>query len=42
MPVFGNMIKGLIDFKDFITREVNPIEAQKAVLKVMLNQAKNT
>ncbi|RYM35958.1 GH3 auxin-responsive promoter [Brumimicrobium glaciale] len=42
MPVFGNIIKGLIDFKGFISSEVNPVEAQEEVLKSLLNQAKDT
>jgi hypothetical protein len=42
MPIFGNIIKGLINFKDFLTSEVNPIEAQREVLNNLLNQAKET
>lgn len=42
MAIFGNIIKGLIEFKGLLTSEVNPIEAQREVLKKMLNQAKDT
>ncbi|WP_107039428.1 GH3 family domain-containing protein [Brumimicrobium mesophilum] len=42
MPFFGNIIKGLIDFKDYVTSEVDPVKAQEEVLKDLLSQAQNT
>ncbi|PKR81440.1 GH3 auxin-responsive promoter [Brumimicrobium salinarum] len=42
MPIFGNIIKGLIDFKDLITEEVNPVEAQRKVLNNLLKTAQDT
>ena len=42
MAIFGNIIKGLIEFKGLVTSEVNPIEAQENVLKNLLSQAKDT
>lgn len=42
MAIFGNIIKGLIDFKDFVTSEVDPIQAQEEVLKNLLSKAQNT
>lgn len=42
MAVFGNIIKGLIEFKGFLTSEANPVEAQQEVLQKMLTKAKDT
>lgn len=42
MAILGNIIKGLIDIKDSLTSEMNPVEAQNEVLKQLLNKAKDT
>ena len=42
MALFGNIIKGLIDFKGHFTNEVDPVSAQRQVLKNMLTEAQNT
>jgi len=42
MEIIGNIIKGAIDIKDVLTPEVNPVEAQDNVLKMLLETAQNT
>ncbi|WP_299318075.1 GH3 auxin-responsive promoter family protein [uncultured Maribacter sp.] len=42
MNIIGNFIKGVIDITDKITGDDNPIEDQKAVLKNLLETAKET
>ena len=42
MNIIGNFIKGVIDITDKITGDDNPIEDQKAVLKNLLETAKDT
>lgn len=42
MAVIGNIIKGVIQLKDTLTPEPNPIDEQLAVLKHLLNTAKHT
>ena len=42
MAILGNIIKGFIDIKDSFSSEVNPVEAQREVLKELLNKAKDT
>ena len=42
MTILGNIIKGFIDIKDSFSSEVNRVEAQKEVLKQLLNKAKDT
>lgn len=42
MAILGNIIKGFIEITDTFTSEVNPVEAQKNVLKELLNTAKDT
>lgn len=42
MAILGNIIKGLIDIKDSFSSVVNPVDAQKDVLKQLLDIAKNT
>lgn len=42
MPIIGNIIKGFIDVRDKLKDEENPVEAQKQVLKRLLQTAKYT
>ncbi|KAB1067762.1 GH3 auxin-responsive promoter family protein [Tamlana haliotis] len=42
MAIIGNIIKGVINLRDVITPEANPVEAQEKVLKKLLKTAKNT
>lgn len=42
MTILGNIIKGFIDIKDSFSSEVNRVEAQKEVLKQLLNKARDT
>ena len=42
MPIIGNIIKGFIDVRDKLSEEVDPVEAQKQVLKKLLKTAQNT
>ncbi|AOW19304.1 GH3 family domain-containing protein [Urechidicola croceus] len=42
MAILGSLIKGIIDFKDSLSVERNPIEEQKLVLNELLNTAKDT
>ncbi|RFC54435.1 GH3 family domain-containing protein [Brumimicrobium aurantiacum] len=42
MALFGNIIKGMIEFKDFITSDIDPVEAQEKVLTELLSKAKDT
>jgi len=42
MAILGSIIKSAIDLKDSVTTETNPVEAQKEVLKHLLDTAKNT
>jgi hypothetical protein len=42
MAFLGNIIKGVIEVTDKLTSENNPIAAQEAVLKELLESAKNT
>ncbi|GGG52755.1 GH3 family domain-containing protein [Bizionia arctica] len=42
MAILGNIIKGVIDIKESLSSEVNPVEAQNEVLKQLLNTAKDT
>jgi hypothetical protein len=42
MAILGNIIKGVLNLTDNLSTEINHIEAQKGVLKDLLNTAKNT
>ena len=42
MAFIGHIIKGAIYLKDFVSKEVNHVEAQKNVLKDLLTKAKDT
>ena len=42
MAILGAVIKGIIDLKDILTSESNPIEEQEQVLKDLLDKAKDT
>lgn len=42
MPILGSLIKGLIDFRDSITTEPDPLEAQEKVLRNLLKKAQDT
>lgn len=42
MAVLGHIIKGIIDARDVIKAERNPLEEQKTVLKELLERAKGT
>lgn len=42
MVILGNIIKGIIDVKDSLSSEKNPVQDQKEVLKMLLTKAKNT
>ncbi|WP_228853699.1 GH3 family domain-containing protein [Aegicerativicinus sediminis] len=42
MAILGNIIKGVIDVKDALTPESNPVEEQLEELKKMLKKAKDT
>ena len=42
MPIIGNIIKGFIDVRDKLADDGNPMEAQKKVLKRLLDTAKET
>ncbi|MFB9051503.1 GH3 auxin-responsive promoter family protein [Formosa undariae] len=42
MAIIGNIIKGVIQIKDTLTPESNPVENQKEVLKSLLETAKDT
>ncbi|WP_282142775.1 GH3 family domain-containing protein [Cellulophaga baltica] len=42
MAILGAVIKGIIDLKDILTSESNPIEEQEQVLKDLLDTAKDT
>ena len=42
MAILGEIIKGVIDLKDKLTSESNPIEEQKEVLQSLLHKAKDT
>ncbi|WP_375325534.1 GH3 auxin-responsive promoter family protein [Flagellimonas sp. GZD32] len=42
MAIIGNIIKGIIEAKDTLSGDENPIEEQKKVLKELLETAKNT
>ncbi|MEP3839179.1 MAG: GH3 auxin-responsive promoter family protein [Algibacter sp.] len=42
MAILGNIIKGVIELKGSLSKETNPIESQKVVLKKLLNTAQNT
>lgn len=42
MPILGSLIKGLIEFKDSITSEPEPFEAQEKVLRQLLKKARDT
>ena len=42
MPILGSIIKGLIDFRDSITTEPDPLEAQEKVLRNLLKKARDT
>lgn len=42
MPILGSIIKGLIDFRDSITTEPDPQEAQEKVLRILLKKARDT
>ncbi|MBU2949363.1 GH3 auxin-responsive promoter family protein [Tamlana agarivorans] len=42
MAIIGNIIKGVINIKDAITFETNPVEEQQKVLKKLLEKAKDT
>ncbi len=42
MAILGSIIKGVIDLKDKLTPDANPIEDQKEVLTMLLEKAKDT
>jgi len=42
MPILGSLIKGLIEFRDSITTEPDPLEAQEKVLRNLLKKARDT
>ncbi len=42
MAILGSLIKSAIEFRDTVVTETTPIEAQKTVLKNLLEKAKNT
>lgn len=42
MAILGNIIKGIIDVKDSLTSEKNPVEEQQDVLNKLLSKAKDT
>ncbi|MDW5287940.1 GH3 auxin-responsive promoter family protein [Formosa sp. PL04] len=42
MAIIGNIIKSVIQIKDTLTPESNPVENQKEVLKSLLEKAKDT
>src|SRR3990170_1009435 len=42
MALLGGVIKKAIDLNGFVSREVNPVKAQKAVLLQLLKKAKHT
>ncbi|MBP1839206.1 GH3 family domain-containing protein [Formosa algae] len=42
MAIIGNIIKGVIQIKDTLTPDSNPVENQKEVLKSLLETAKDT
>ena len=42
MSIKGALIKGAIHFKEALTPSVNHLESQKAVLKHLLDTAKDT
>ena len=42
MAILGSIIKGAIDLKDTFSSETSPIEEQRAVLKDLLERAKDT
>jgi len=42
MAILGSIIKGAIDLRDSLVSETSPVEAQKEVLKNLLNTAKDT
>ncbi|ADV49105.1 GH3 auxin-responsive promoter [Cellulophaga algicola DSM 14237] len=42
MAILGAVIKGIIDLKDMLTPESNPVEEQEKVLKELLEKAKDT
>ncbi len=42
MSILGGVIKKAIDFNGLISREPNPVKAQKAVLVQLLKKAKHT
>lgn len=42
MPILGSIIKGLIDFRDAVTSDPDPLEAQEKVLRHLLRKARNT
>ncbi|NNE32890.1 MAG: GH3 auxin-responsive promoter [Winogradskyella sp.] len=42
MAILGNIIKGVINLKDTLTPEKNPVEEQEKVLRSLLDTAKDT
>ena len=42
MAIIGNIIKGVIEAKDALSRETDPVEDQKKVLRDLLEKAKDT
>lgn len=42
MAILGSIIKAAIDVKEALSSEINPLEAQKDVLKELLDKAKDT
>lgn len=42
MPILGNIIKGIIHAKEYVTAERNPIQEQRLVLADLLKKAENT
>lgn len=42
MAIIGNIIKGVIEARDALSKETSPVEEQKKVLKELLDKAKDT
>ncbi|HET8855344.1 MAG TPA: GH3 auxin-responsive promoter family protein, partial [Salinimicrobium sp.] len=42
MAIIGSIIKGLINFRDVVSSDINPVEAQHNELKHLLKKAKHT
>ncbi|MEJ2584327.1 MAG: GH3 auxin-responsive promoter family protein [Robiginitalea sp.] len=42
MAIFGKIVKGLLEIRDRVVPELNPLEAQEEVLRSLLDKAKHT